>query len=405
MADRLTREDLLLKIRGLEERLRELAAWEGDRNRLMAQLRTAQRMGAFGSLARGIVHELNNVLGIIMAYTEVGMSHVGQADRIRQDLVHLLDSAKRAKDLVFQIQPLALGEDRPREPLELSLLVKGAARWMEASLPMNVGLRADIPRDLGRVFAAPMEVHRTLVDLAGFLGKALEPTGGMLHLGLSALEVVSGNPPGPDLPPGRYLVLTVRGEADGGKALGLSGADGKDFLAREAAQEQAWAMDFSLEAPSRAAFTLTIPEHAEAGNAGAEMPRELPRGTESILFVDDEEELARLWGEMLAGLGYIVRTATSGRQALEMFVRCPEAFDLVITDRTMPIMPGERLCRKIKSIRKDVPVLMCTGHAAMMSDPMLRASSLEGCLHKPLSIREVAAKVRLVLDRAGAAGA
>ena len=121
-------------------------------------------------------------------------------------------------------------------------------------------------------------------------------------------------------------------------------------------------------------------------------------GTERILFVDDEEALVELGEHMLQRLGYDVVGKTDGTEALKTFAEHPRRFDLVITDQTMPAMTGALLAGKLRAIRPDIPIILCTGYSDTVSPEEAKSMDIQAFLMKPLSRIEVAETIRRVLD-------
>jgi CheY-like chemotaxis protein len=126
----------------------------------------------------------------------------------------------------------------------------------------------------------------------------------------------------------------------------------------------------------------------------------MPRATghENILLVDDEEVIIQLESRMLERLGYRVTSCSNGAEAMAVFSENPEAFDLVLTDMNMPSMTGDQLAREIIAIRPDIPIIICTGFSEKIGRDEARAIGVKGFLMKPVSVMEVAHKVRKVLD-------
>ncbi|MBI4776225.1 MAG: response regulator [Deltaproteobacteria bacterium] len=124
----------------------------------------------------------------------------------------------------------------------------------------------------------------------------------------------------------------------------------------------------------------------------------IPAGTERILFVDDEEHLAELWGEMLESLGYHVTAYTSSREALETFKANPDRFDLMITDMTMPQLTGAELSKEIRRIRPELPIILCTGFSVHISEREAEDMGIRRFLTKPLALLDLANTIREVLD-------
>ncbi|ETW99807.1 MAG: hypothetical protein ETSY1_13665 [Candidatus Entotheonella factor] len=147
-------------------------------------------------------------------------------------------------------------------------------------------------------------------------------------------------------------------------------------------------------------FTLDLPcvtdgIEKEAGSASAL----LTRGTERILFVDDEEMLARLGKEMLTHMGYDVVTYTSSLEALQAFQANPQSFDLVITDQTMPEMTGVNLVEQLRRVQSDIPIILCTGFSHLVNAETAHALGVEAFVMKPEGTRDLAVTIRRVLDK------
>ncbi len=124
------------------------------------------------------------------------------------------------------------------------------------------------------------------------------------------------------------------------------------------------------------------------------------KGSERILLVDDEETIARMGKKMLERLGYDVTSRAGSTDALEAFRAAPDKYDLVITDMTMPQMTGVQLAQKLLEIKPDIPIIICTGFSAKIDDERIKDYGIRGFVMKPVVQRELAKKIREVLDQA-----
>ncbi|MBS3809103.1 MAG: response regulator, partial [Desulfobacterales bacterium] len=124
-----------------------------------------------------------------------------------------------------------------------------------------------------------------------------------------------------------------------------------------------------------------------------------PTGTENVLIVDDEKSIVEMQQQILESQGYRVTPQTSSVEALEAFRASPDKFDIVITDMTMPNMTGDRLALKIKEIRPDVPVILCTGFSEKIDAQKKGELGIEGYMLKPVTKTELAKTVRKILDK------
>ncbi len=124
----------------------------------------------------------------------------------------------------------------------------------------------------------------------------------------------------------------------------------------------------------------------------------IPRGDELIIFVDDEKSIATMGGKLLKKLGYEVETKTNPTEALKLFKSNPNHFDLIITDMTMPQMSGVKLSEELKSVRSDIPVIICTGHSSLIDEEKAKTVGIEGFVMKPIVLRDIAKVIRGILD-------
>ena len=136
---------------------------------------------------------------------------------------------------------------------------------------------------------------------------------------------------------------------------------------------------------------------AETSNSSVE---QLPHGSETILFVDDEKLLLEIGKELLESLGYRVETRASSIDALEAFRVQQGKYDLIISDMTMPKMGGEHLAMEIKKIQPNVPIILCTGFSTRLNAENLLKTGVSKVLMKPVTMNELAVSVRRALDMA-----
>jgi CheY-like chemotaxis protein len=150
-------------------------------------------------------------------------------------------------------------------------------------------------------------------------------------------------------------------------------------------------------------FDVYLPVMADPAQEDPKEVGALKSGTERILFVDDETFQADLAAQALGRLGYEVVTRTSSIEALSLFRKDPAAFDLVITDMTMPQMAGKALAVEMHALRPDLPIILSSGFSSSISDDTAREMGFCAYLKKPLAMRELALTVRAVLDGGGRA--
>ncbi|GAB4259928.1 MAG: hypothetical protein Kow0092_08460 [Deferrisomatales bacterium] len=389
--------------------------------KLERHLRQSQKMEALGTLAGGIAHDFNNILTPIIGYAQLLLDGIDGpiTDEQRHDLERIVSAGVRAQDLVGQILTFARRGERERQPVRVGPIVKETLKFLRASLPATIELRQAFETDQDTVVADPTQIHQVLMNLLTNASQALGEGGGVLEVGMKDAEADAGlGYLPPELQRGSYLLLTVSDTGPGmapevlerifepffttkapgvGTGLGLAVVHG-------IVEGHGGAVKVYSEPGQGTTFNVFLPKAAGAGPVEAAPEAEVPRGTERILFVDDEEAIAALGRKVLEGLGYRVEAATDGLAALRRFREDPAGFDLVVTDQTMPKITGAALAQRLTAVRPDIPVILCTGFAAAVAQETSLPRGVREVLRKPLTVRELGQAVRRVLDRGAGTG-
>ncbi len=383
-----------------------------EHRRLEEQLRQAQKMEAVGTLAGGIAHDFNNVLAAIIGFTEMVIEDMPLDSPERQRLELVLKSGFRGRELVKQILTFCRKTNYERQPLLLAPLVKETVKMLRASLPATVRITAKVAPQPLVVLANPTEVQEVLMNLCTNAAHAMRLKGGRLVISLTRTEGVPGKGMARRILPGQYVRLTVQDTGTGIDA-GVMERIFEPFFTTKALGEgtgmglavvygiiQNLNGEITVESVPGAgsSFHVYIPRLMENHTPIPVTMDETPGGTEHILFIDDEEVLARWGKEVLERLGYQVTAMTDGMEALESFSSDPARFDLVFTDHTMPEVTGLDLAGDFLKIRPDLPVILCTGYSHEVSAETARLSGIRGFIMKPMAKHELAKVIRLTLD-------
>ncbi|MCW7754315.1 PAS domain S-box protein [Desulfobotulus sp. H1] len=385
-----------------------------ERN-LERQLRQAQKMEAIGTLAGGIAHDFNNILFPIIGFTELALESI-DSDRIEHRyLKSIFSAAHRARELVWQILTFSRRSDTERRTIYVHSIVKEALKLLRASIPSTVEIRHDIEAGDARILADPTQIHQVVMNLCTNAYHAMED-GGVMCVGLKTITLSEGtfldaHPTA--IRAGRWQVLTVGDTGMGMDALTMERMFDPYFTTKEQGKGTGLGLatvhgivtgcggDIQVSStPGKGSlFTVYFPvaemEERSLGDDGQEI---IAGGREHILLVDDEDLIVEMLQDTLTGLGYEVTGCWSSSEALEIFRRMPDDFDLLITDQTMPKMTGTVLAAEIQKIRPGFPVILCSGFSDPLGRETLRKGGIVDCVMKPVVRKDIARAVRMALQ-------
>jgi CheY-like chemotaxis protein len=285
---------------------------------------------------------------------------------------------------------------------------------MRAVIPTTIDLRLEMTATADVVLADPAQIHQVVINLVMNAAQAMEYTGGVLEVSLVDLTLGEIAAQRQKLKPGSYVQLTVRDTGGGiapaimgrifdpyfttkevGKGTGMGLAVVHGIITHHGG---AISVQSVLDQGTSVQVYLPVRE-AEPLVASPLPTASLSSGQERILFIDDEPALGSMGKEFLERLGYDVVAETSSTEALALFIRQPERFDLVITDMTMPGMTGDRLATELRRLRPDIPIILCTGFSQHFNEEAAKALGIDAFLMKPFVLRELAETVRTVLHK------
>ena len=384
-----------------------------EQKNMEVRIRQSQKMESIGTLAGGIAHDFNNLLFPIVGCTEMLMEDIPEDSHLRNNLNAIYNGAMRAKELVRQILAFSRYESNEIRLMRMQPVIKEALKLIRSTIPTSIAIIKYIDPDCGPIKADPTQIHQVVMNLATNAYHAMENTVGEMRVCLEEVKLGEKNVMQPDMASGPYACLTVSDTGVGideniqgkifdpyfttkeqgkGTGMGLSVIHGIVKSAGGSIQMTSASgkgTEFKVYLPV-AIRSVEQQEH--------QTKKELPRGTERILLVDDEDAIAIIEKEMLERLGYSVVSRTSSVEALEAFRANPDKFDLVITDLAMPNMAGDRLAPELVKIRSDIPILLCTGFSQLMPEEKTNTIGIKGVIMKPILIKDLADKIRKVLD-------
>jgi len=404
---------------GIIRDLSERKAAEREKTRLQRQLRQAHKLESIGTLAGGIAHDFNNILGAVYGYAQLAQLEISDSKdnpgKALNHISHIIRACDRAKDLVRQILTFSRHNDQEMNPIQIGPIIKEVLKLLRASLPSTIDIKQQIHSHGMVIMGNPTKFHQVMMNLCTNASQAMEkdPTG-TLEVCLAPVELDKQQAAAlPDIEPGSYLRLTVNDTGHGirpdimerifdpyfttkdkgvGTGLGLAVVQG-------IVKRHGGAISVSSESGIGTSFNIYF--HRLQTDVVEEPIADdlLPRGTEKILFIDDEPVLADMGKQLLERLGYDVVSQTDSIDALGLFRSQPDNFDIIITDMTMPKMTGEKLAQEIMRIRSDMPIIICTGFNKLLTHQKAREIGIRGFLMKPLSIGDLAVSIQDALGK------
>ncbi len=386
---------------------------EIEKEKLEAQLRQTQKMEAIGALAGGIAHDFNNILFPIVGYTEMLADDIPEDSPMQDNVQEILIATKRARDLVEQILAFSRQNDQEIRPIRIQSILKEAIKLSRSTLPSTIEIRQDIDAGADAVLADPTQIHQIIMNLVTNAYHAMEDDGGALTLALKNVNAHAGALPVGLADDGAYVCLTVTDTGAGmdrktlekifdpyfttkekGKGTGLGLA-----VVHGIVNSCGGAVAVQSDPGRGTAFDVYFPTYAQDGEDAEEAAAAPVRtGCERILMVDDEPPIMKLQKQMLERLGYQVTGIANSLEALEVFTADPGAFDLVVTDMTMPMMTGDRLAAELMKMRPELPVLICTGFSHKITPEKAERIGVRGVIKKPVIKTKLSEMVRKALD-------
>jgi CheY-like chemotaxis protein len=304
-----------------------------------------------------------------------------------------------------------------KQTLEIQSIIQESLGLLMVTIPSSIRIQSDLSRAKIHILADPIQIHQVVINLGTNAAQAMYEQGGILSVTLEEKSIDhAGSGSDHHMPPGRYAVVTISDTGNGispdiigrifdpyfttkpvgkGTGMGLSVVHG-------IVQNIGGKIYVESKIGHGTAFTIYIP-------ATETMIFEKPKaysteshyGNERILLVDDDEQLAHLGKLMLTRMGYQVTAKTNPLDVIEEFQLNPDQYNLVIADMTMPHISGDRLAEKLLEIKKDLPIILCTGFNERINKEIASSIGIKAFMMKPIEKTELARTIREVLDECG----
>ncbi|GAB6096988.1 hypothetical protein JCM14469_32420 [Desulfatiferula olefinivorans] len=386
-----------------------------ERKKLETQLLQAQKMESVGRLAGGVAHDYNNMLGVIIGYTELLLDKLEPDSELREDLNEIFMAARRSADITRQL--LAFSRQQPIAPqrLDLNDTVESMLKMLRRLIGEDIDLVWRPGPRLFPVYMDPIQVDQILVNLCVNARDAIDDVGRIVIETASMSFDAAYCAQHADVLPGDYVVLAVSDDGcgmDGGtrdmvfepfyttKAAGKGTGLGLATVYGIVKQNRGFITIYS-EPGQGTVFRIYLPRnkaHEDKALKARKAEKE-SGGSETLLLVEDDPALLRMTSMMLERQGYLLLKASTPDEAIGLARGHDGMIPLLITDVIMPGMNGRELADQIRSIKPEVTVLFMSGYtASVIADRRILDDGLN-FLQKPFTKKELAAKVRESLDR------
>jgi two-component system cell cycle sensor histidine kinase/response regulator CckA len=410
--DYLLQTNLNRLIPAVKRELRE-AEERKQRRRLEQQLHQLRRFEATGRLAGGVAHDFNNVIAAIMGWAEIGFSEAPLDGLLQDRFLKIRRQAERAAALTSQL--LAFARQQLLQPRDTNLneLVREEISLLKNALGECIAIELNLAEDLLAIRADPGQIEKVITNLCLNARDAM-PNGGQLKITTENLLIGEEQQRiHADACPGRYVHLRVCDTGVGidpdtleqifepffttkaeckGTGLGLATVYGivkqhNGFIGVDSAKGVG------------TTFRVYLPAPEGAKRVARPTPRvQLQKGTETILLAEDDDDVRDTTRQILENLGYKVFAARNGSEAFEIFLEIQSSVDLVFLDVIMPVLNGTEAAAKISAINPHLAFIFATGCDPEPHLRHLRSIEKTAILPKPFDARQLANKLREVLD-------
>ncbi|MCP3952538.1 MAG: response regulator, partial [Desulfobacterales bacterium] len=345
---------------------------------------------------------------------ELALEDIPEWNPTHANIKTIKTAGLKAAGIVKQLLNFSRKTDQKLRPIGAVTIIKDALKFLRATIPATVKMRTHLPDKDITVMADPVQINQLLMNLCTNASQAMEETGGTLEITVENASLTENSAPNdPAVAKGEYVKLTVSDTGPGIESEIIGRIFDPYFTTKEVGKGSGMglavvhgivknhngAITVDSEPGKSTTFTVLFPVATEKPEVEDGRPDKVPLGNETILFVDDEEAITHMTGQILERLGYKVETETSPAAALKLFQSKPDNFDLVMTDMTMPAMTGVKLSEKLKGIRPDISVIICTGHSALIDEEKAKEMGIDGYVMKPIVKSNIAIAIRAVLDK------
>ena len=397
------------------EDITELKRAEEEKAVLQEQLRQSQKVEAIGRLAGGIAHDFNNLLTVIKGYSQLSSFELKEGDPLRVNIDEIQNAAERAASLTRQLLAFSRRQVMEMKALDLNTLLRDLEKMLRRVIGEDIEMVIQLAEDLGRVRADVGQIEQVIMNLVVNAKDAM-PSGGKLTIETANVELDESYARSHvDVRHGHYVMFSVSDTGVGmtpevrerifepffttkemgkGTGLGLSTTYG---IVKQS-EGHIWVYSVQGKGTTFKIYLPRVNEPLEEIRKEV-LKEELPRGNETILIVEDEEEVRKLAGKILEKRGYRILETSNGDDALLACERRKSPIHLMLADIVMPGMSGSELAKLLIPLYPEIKILYMSGYT---DNAIVRHGVLEkgvNYIQKPFTMEGLARKVREVLDK------
>ncbi|MCP3941038.1 MAG: response regulator [Desulfobacteraceae bacterium] len=378
------------------------------------QLFQARKMESIGTLAGGIAHDFNNLLFMIIGNTELALENIPEWNPMHESLEEIKSACLRASGVVKQLLNFSRKTDQNLKPIGAVTVIKDAMKFLRSTIPSTVELKLNVPDTDISIQGDPVQINQVMMNLCTNASQVMQDTGGTIEVDVETMVLNKEDCENyTNLTAGNHIKITINDSGPGIAPEIIDRIFDPYFTTKEFGAGSGMGLavvhgniknhngDISVDSkPGKGAtFNILLPLIDELPEPEIKVMEDISHGSEAILFVDDEESIANMARKILKRLGYKIEVRLSPVEALELFKLKPDSFDMVITDMTMPQMTGIKLAKKLKAIRPDILIIICTGHSAIIDEEKAKQAGIDGFVMKPMSKLKFAKVIRDVLNK------
>ncbi|MBW2333596.1 MAG: response regulator [Deltaproteobacteria bacterium] len=382
-----------------------------ERKRLEVQLQQAHKMEAIGTLAGGIAHDFNNLLMGILGSTSLMLFNITSNHPHYESLKNVEQYVQSGAKLTKQLLGIARGGKYEVKPADLNKLLEKTSEMFRRT-SKDIRIYAKYQTQIWPVEVDQSQIEQVLLNLYVNAWQAM-PDGGELYLQSENVFLDEEHVRLLSLKPGRCVKLTITDTGVGMDETTIQRIFDPFFTTKEMGRGTGLGLasvygiiknhdgiiDVFSKKGEGATFSIYLPASDKKIIEEKEKPREILKGVEMVLLVDDEDSIVDVGGEILHMMGYQVLSARSGKEAVELYQKNQATIDIVVLDMIMPEMGGEETHDKLKEINPKVKVLLSSGYSIDGKAKEILEKGCDGFIQKPFTVEELSQKIREILDK------